>query len=187
MSLWSSNKDFRDDYERRVLQSLDMRQLSQDGRMRNPDEKPRLLVKVPTPSETEVVLKTSVKQPQKEDLILPGQSDASSTKKVQKEKNAINEKEANKKTESAVEKMDMEVREEVSRTEKLQEDSDPKRNEVDEAKLKEMKRDEEMGKAKLGMERKKKLAEKAAAKAEIKARKNAEKKLKEITLLINIF
>lgn len=186
MSLWSSNKDFRDDYERRVLQSLDMRQLSQDGRMRNPDEKPRLLVKVPTPSETEDVLKTSVKQPQKEDLILPGQSDASSTKKVQKEKNAINEKEANKKTESAMEKMDMEVRE-VSRTEKLQEDSDPKRNEVDEAKLKEMKRDEEMGKAKLAMERKKKLAEKAAAKAEIKARKNAEKKLKEITLLINIF
>lgn len=186
MSLWSSNKDFRDDYERRVLQSLDMRQLSQDGRMRNPDEKPRLLVKVPTPSETEDVLKTSVKQPQKEDLILPGQSDASSTKKVQKEKNAKNEKEANKKTESAMEKMDMEVRE-VSRTEKLQEDSDPKRNEVDEAKLKEMKRDEEMGKAKLAMERKKKLAEKAAAKAEIKARKNAEKKLKEITLLINIF
>ncbi|CAA2955133.1 proton pump-interactor 1-like [Olea europaea subsp. europaea] len=186
MSLWSSNKDFRDDYERRVLQSLDMRQLSHDGRMRNPDEKPRLLVKVPTPSETEVVLKTSVKQPQKEDLILPGQSDASSTKKVQKEKNAKNEKEANKKTESAMEKMDMEVRE-VSRTEKLQEDSDPKRNEVDEAKLKEMKRDEEMGKAKLAMERKKKLAEKAAAKAEIKAWKKAEKKLKEITLLINIF
>ncbi|CAI9754979.1 unnamed protein product [Fraxinus pennsylvanica] len=183
MSLWSSNKDFRDDYERRVLQSLDMRQLSRDGRMRNPDEKPLLLVQVPTPFETEVVLKPSVKQPQKEDLIVPAQSDASSTKKIQKEKNAKNEKEANKKTETVMEKMDMEDRE-VSRIEKLQKDSIPKRNEVDEAKLKEMKRDEEMGKAKLAMERKKKLAEKAAAKAEIKARKEAEKKLKEITFCL---
>ncbi|KAL2483537.1 Proton pump-interactor 1 [Forsythia ovata] len=182
MSLWNSNKDFRDDYERRILQSLDMRQLSRDGCMRNPDEKPLLLVEVPTPSETEVVLKTSGKQPPKEDLILPAQSDASSTKKVQKEKNAKNEKESNKKTESPLEKMDMEHREEVSRTEKLQKDSLPKRNEVDEAKLKEMKREEEMGKAKMAMERKKKLAEKAAAKAAIKAQKEAEKKLKEITL-----
>ncbi|KAF5942463.1 hypothetical protein HYC85_020105 [Camellia sinensis] len=31
---------FRDDYERRILASLDNRQLSRDGRMRNPDEKP---------------------------------------------------------------------------------------------------------------------------------------------------
>ncbi|KAL2466814.1 Proton pump-interactor 1 [Abeliophyllum distichum] len=179
MSLWNSNKDFRNDYERRIMQSLDMRQLSRDGCMRNPNEKPLLLVEVP--SETEVVLKTSGKQPPKEDLILPAQSDASSTKKVQKEKNAKNEKESNKKTESTLEKMDMEHREDVSRIEKLQTDSLPRRNEVDEAKLKEMKREEEMGKAKLAMERKKKLAEKAAAKAAIKAQKEAEKKLKEIT------
>ena len=51
---------------------------------------------------------------------------------------------------------------------------------VDQAKLKEMKREEEIAKAKLAMERKKKLAEKAAAKAAIRAQKEAEKKLKEI-------
>lgn len=46
-------------------------------------------------------------------------------------------------------------------------------------KLKEMKREEEIAKAKQAMERKKKLAEKAAAKATIKAQKEADKKLKE--------
>lgn len=47
-------------------------------------------------------------------------------------------------------------------------------------KLKEMKREEEIAKAKAAMERKKKLAEKNAAKAAIKAQKETEKKLKEI-------
>lgn len=39
MSLWSSNKNFRNDYVKRILPSLDARQLSRDGRMKNPDEK----------------------------------------------------------------------------------------------------------------------------------------------------
>ncbi|KAJ0475451.1 putative proton pump-interactor [Helianthus annuus] len=38
MSEWNSSKAFREDYEKRILQSLDMRQLSKDGRMRNPEE-----------------------------------------------------------------------------------------------------------------------------------------------------
>ncbi|KAJ0496262.1 hypothetical protein HanHA89_Chr13g0497681 [Helianthus annuus] len=50
---------------------------------------------------------------------------------------------------------------------------------VDEAKLKEMKREEEIAKAKQALERKKKLAEKAAVKAKKKAEKEAEKKLKD--------
>lgn len=55
--------------------------------------------------------------------------------------------------------------------------------EADDAKLKlrEMRREEEMAKAKKAMERKKKLAERHAAKAAIRAQKEAEKKLKEIT------
>lgn len=48
-------------------------------------------------------------------------------------------------------------------------------------KLKEMRREEEMAKAKKAMEREKKLAEKHAAKAAIRAPKEAEKKFKEIT------
>ncbi|KAG2294715.1 hypothetical protein Bca52824_041384 [Brassica carinata] len=47
---------------------------------------------------------------------------------------------------------------------------------LDEATVKEMRKQEEIAKAKLAMERKKKLAEKAAAKAAIRAQKEAEKK-----------
>ncbi|KAL8520545.1 hypothetical protein ACS0TY_011174 [Phlomoides rotata] len=49
MALWSSNKAFRADYESRILQSLDMRQFSKDGRMRNFDKKPLVQVETPTP------------------------------------------------------------------------------------------------------------------------------------------
>ncbi|WZY78413.1 hypothetical protein YC2023_024797 [Brassica napus] len=47
---------------------------------------------------------------------------------------------------------------------------------LDEATVKEMRKQEEIAKAKLAMEKKKKLAEKAAAKAAIRAQKEAEKK-----------
>ncbi|CAN8288154.1 unnamed protein product [Cochlearia groenlandica] len=52
--------------------------------------------------------------------------------------------------------------------------------EIDEENLKEKKREEQIEKAKLAMERKKKLHEKAAAKAAIRVKKEAEKKLKEL-------
>jgi len=55
----------------------------------------------------------------------------------------------------------------------------PKPIEINVAKLKAMKREEEIAKAKLAMERKRKLAEKAAAKAAARAQKEAEKKIKE--------
>nr|GMC99861.1 proton pump-interactor 1-like [Ipomoea batatas] len=74
---WSSNKWFRDDYEKRILQSLDMRQLSKDGRMRNPYEKP---------------LKAS-----KEDSAPPPQPDASLVSKAQKDKNSKQQKGGKKK------------------------------------------------------------------------------------------
>ncbi|KAL6599282.1 hypothetical protein ACP70R_045776 [Stipagrostis hirtigluma subsp. patula] len=37
MDQWCNSKAFREDYEKRVLSSLHIRQLSRDGRMRNPD------------------------------------------------------------------------------------------------------------------------------------------------------
>ncbi|CAN7069403.1 unnamed protein product [Brassica oleracea var. botrytis] len=52
----------------------------------------------------------------------------------------------------------------------------PENFNLDEATVKEMRKQEEIAKAKLAMERKKKLAEKAAAKAAIRAQKEAEKK-----------
>ncbi|PIN03777.1 hypothetical protein CDL12_23700 [Handroanthus impetiginosus] len=168
MSLWNSNKVFRDDYQSRILQSLDMRQLSKDGRLRNPDEKPLLLVERPVPSEAEVV-KTAEKQPPK---VTPSENGASSEQKVVKEKSGKNHKEGNKKTETLLEKIDQEA----VPTEILQKDSLPKSDKVDETKLKELKRQEELAKRQQAEERKKKLSEKAAAKAAIKAQKEEREK-----------
>ncbi|PIN18341.1 hypothetical protein CDL12_09001 [Handroanthus impetiginosus] len=178
MSLWNSDKAFREDYERRILPSLDMRQLSRDGRLRNPGEKPLVLVESPTMPETEVV-KTTAKQPPKVDAVSPTQDDVSSEQKVQKTKSVKNNKEGNKKKETTLEKVDEVDQEEFVSTKKLQA---TKNDEVDEMKLKEMKREEEIAKRRQAEERKKKLAEKAAAKAAVKAQKEAEKKLKEITV-----
>lgn len=174
MSLWNSNKAFRDDYDRRILSSLDMRQFSKDGRMRNTGEKSLVLPE--TTPETEVV-KPSVKQSPQEDLVSPDQGDTSSEQKVPKTKGAGNQKAGNKKKEITVEESDPADQEEFFSSSKLQKD---KEDVVDEKKLKELKREEEMAKRKQAEERKKKLAEKAAAKAAIKAEKEAEKKLKVI-------
>ncbi|KAA8523909.1 hypothetical protein F0562_010332 [Nyssa sinensis] len=182
MSQWSSSKAFRDDYERRILPSLDIRQLSRDGRMRNPDEKP--LLEPPTPSDTETVAKAVVKRPKEDSVSLP-QHDSSTVQKVQKEANSKLQKEAKNKLKGSgttLDPSDLEDKERVPGLEKLQKDPPSNENEVDAAKLKEMRREEEMAKAKQALERKKKLAEKAATKAAVKAQKEAEKKLKEIII-----
>ncbi|KAF5771725.1 putative proton pump-interactor [Helianthus annuus] len=172
MSEWNSSKAFREDYEKRILQSLDMRQLSKDGRMRNPEEKPLIAQQspAPVPVETEVVAKPKAKQP-KEDPAPPPPPPVAVT---EKEKDSKKSKEGKK---SKNEKLVVveEDEEEVYGLEKK-----PVKTEVvDEAKLKEMKREEEIAKAKQALERKKKLAEKAAVKAKKKAEKEAEKKLKD--------
>ncbi|KAK2639020.1 hypothetical protein Ddye_026815 [Dipteronia dyeriana] len=169
MTLWSSNKAVRDDYQKRILQSLDARQLSKDGRIRNPDERPLVVVEAPVPLEPEIVAKANVKRPKEDSKASPPQQDTLPTQKGQKE---TTKKEKDSK--SAVEQSDISDKE-ISVSGKPA--VEPK---VDQAKLKDMKREEEIAKAKLAMERKKKLAEKAAAKAAIRAQKEAEKKLKEI-------
>ncbi|KAI3703875.1 hypothetical protein L1987_74071 [Smallanthus sonchifolius] len=170
MSEWNSSKAFRGDYEKRILQSLDIRQLSKDGRMRNPEEKPLISQESPSPVpvETEVVAKPKGKQA-KEDPAPPPPPVAS----IEKEKDSKKPKEVKK---SKNEKLVVEEEEEeVYGLEKK-----PVKTEVvDELKLKEMKREEEIAKAKQALERKKKLAEKAAVKAKKKAEKEAEKKLKD--------
>lgn len=162
ISLWSSNKAIRDDYERRILQSLDSRRLSRDGRIRNPDEKP--LVEPPTPFPTETVVKANSKRPKEE----PKPAQKNDSQPTQKTK----EEAANKPTDSVI-SLDIEEEKMISK---------PKKAEISEeaaAKLKEKKRQEEIAKAKMAAERKKKKAEKDAAKAAIRAQKEAEKKLKE--------
>ncbi|KAJ7014701.1 proton pump-interactor 1-like [Populus alba x Populus x berolinensis] len=169
MSLWSHNKAFRDDYEKRILPSLDRRQMSKDGRIRNPDEKPLVILETPILSEPEPVVKAIAKRP-KEDPKPTSQKDALPPQKVQKETTKTELK-------TTSEHSDI-IDKEVSGLENLQKNPSEEK-EVDEAKLKEMKREEEIAKAKQAMERKKKLAEKAAAKAAARAQKDAEKKLKE--------
>nr|GLL31136.1 Proton pump interactor 1 isoform 3 [Ipomoea trifida] len=87
---WSSNKSFRDDYEKRILQSLDMRHLSKDGRMRNPDEEPLVLPGTPNVPALEVVVKTTQKA-SKEDSAPPPQPDAS-LRKLRKTRTASSRK-----------------------------------------------------------------------------------------------
>ncbi|CAL9055921.1 proton pump-interactor 1 [Musa acuminata AAA Group] len=178
MSEWSSNKAFREDYEKRILSSLDSRQLSRDGRMRNPDEKP-IISEAPATRDVEnLPAKVNAKQASsakeaKEDKLVPPQQDVISNKKVQ---------DTNIKKSPEVEsrgKVGDPVGTGDSYTPEKSQKELPKPTENDVAKLKEIKREEEIAKAKLALERKKKQAEKAAAKAVVRAQKEAEKKLKE--------
>jgi len=169
MSLWNSDKSFRDDYEKRLLPSLDMRQLSRDGRMRNPDEKP--LLEVPKPIETGTLAKSSVKQPKGESKPAPQETEPEQTF----------QKETKKKGKDMKSNVENKVLEDADEYEfEMPKETTVKEPPINQEKLKEMKREEEIAKAKQALERKKKLAEKAAAKAAIRAQKEAEKKLKVI-------
>ena len=162
--------------------------LSRDGRMRNPNEKPLVLIEPPVLSEPEVVAKPKSKELKEEPIAAP-QKNNSSVQKVAKEKNNKQQKEENSKvttgTESTLKPSDLEDRDGISGLEKQEKVNPPPK--IDEAKLKEIKREEEIAKAKQASERKKKLAEKAAVKAAIKAQKEAEKKLKEIIISYSFF
>ncbi|XP_008794130.2 proton pump-interactor 1-like isoform X2 [Phoenix dactylifera] len=172
MSQWRSNKDFRDDYEKRILPSLDLRQLSRDGRIRNPDERP-IISEAPSSTGSETMpAKASVKQA-KEGVNPAPLNDTVTSHKLHDAGNTKSTEVASKRKMSGP--MDTEN---ASVTEMSQKESS-KVEEIDTVKLKEMKREEEIAKAKMASERKKRQAEKAAAKAAIRAQKEAEKKLKE--------
>ncbi|KAG1330252.1 Proton pump-interactor BIP103 [Cocos nucifera] len=170
MSQWNCNKDFRDDYKKRILPSLDIRQLSRDGRMRNPDEKP-IISETPSTEPETMPAKASVKQA-KEGANPAPLHDTVTSRKLHNDGNTKSTEGASKRKMSGP--MDTEN---TSATEISQKEPS-KVEEMDTVKLKEMKREEEIGKAQLALERKKRQAEKAAAKAAIRAHKEAEKKLK---------
>ncbi|XP_020872612.1 proton pump-interactor 1 [Arabidopsis lyrata subsp. lyrata] len=168
IALWCSKKNFREAYEKRILQSLDSRQLSRDGRMRNPEEKPLIAPEAPpskaTPSETEAVPKAEAKPQPKEEPVTAPKPDATVAQNTEKAKDAVKVKNVANEDDD----------DEVYGLGKPQKEEKP----VDAATAKEMRKQEEIAKAKQAMERKKKLAEKAAAKAAIRAQKEAEKKEK---------
>ncbi|KAI3441531.1 uncharacterized protein J3R85_002119, partial [Psidium guajava] len=174
-SLWNENKSFRYDYLKRVLPSLDARQLSRDGRIKHPNEKPSAVAEEPlTISRKETMTKPEVKQP-KEDSKPPPKNNVAVAKNNQKA--AVQNVSDSAAT---LELKDLKSKEDAEDfvVVKLEEEA-PKVTEVDEEKLKEMKRREQIEKQKQALERKKKMAEKNAVKAAIKAQKEAEKKLKD--------
>ncbi|KAI9083562.1 hypothetical protein K1719_034504 [Acacia pycnantha] len=169
MSLWSSDKTFRNDYERRILPSLDNRQLSRDGRIMNPDEKP--VMEESKPVETDTMPKIRKSELKEDPESSPKDSLAS-----QKLQNEAKNKERDLKSHLENKELAEVDKLEFEKTEKENVVKEP---EIDPAKLKEMKREEQIAKMKLALERKTKLAKKAAAKAAVRAQKEAEKKLKE--------
>ncbi|MQL87525.1 hypothetical protein Taro_020066 [Colocasia esculenta] len=170
MSQWSGSKAFRDDYEKRILASLDRRQLSGDGRMRNPDEKPIVSVVVKS-TESETVL-SAVSRKVDVDVKPPKVDVAASVQHASSKRAPKDDAKKLSGIETKV-RSSPEDTEAFAFSEKAQKDSATP--DMGPAKLKEMKREEEITKAKLALERKKKLADKAVAKA-AEQEKRAKKK-----------
>jgi len=160
MAEWCSSKSFREDYEKRTLTSLNGRQLTRDGRMRNPDEKPIFI-------ETHQPALPVVQEPVPSKIPLKQAKEAAAPQAVAPKDEPLVKAKVKA---AAVAAADVDEAEPAMEK--------PKPKEVDVAKLKEIKRQEEIEKNKLALERKKKQAEKQAAKAAARAQKEAEKKLK---------
>ncbi|AES92637.1 putative proton pump-interactor [Medicago truncatula] len=169
MSLWKGGKTFRADYEKRIMSLLDMRQLGRDGRVRNPDEKP-LREELKPAAELEALPKAVAKQPKEEPKPSPVET-LPAQKQTKTKSKDLKTKSDNKDLEA--------INDDYEFENPHKEISAAKVPKIDPAKLKQMKREEEIAKAKLAAERKKKLAEKAADKAALKTQKEAEKKLKD--------
>lgn len=172
MSQWKCSEIYREEYEKKNLSSLLNRQLSKDGRMRNPDEKP------PVPDEGADVDSSIGRDNLKKETMHPktprnapgipehNSSDYRPAVGLVKDKNYT-------------QPTNIRQSEIVPATDVSPKSNSATNNEAETRHLKEKKREEEIAKAKLAQERKKRQAEKAQAKAVAKAQKEAEKKIKE--------
>ncbi|KAG8056495.1 hypothetical protein GUJ93_ZPchr0002g23950 [Zizania palustris] len=165
MEEWCNSKTFREDYEKRILSSLNSRLMSRDGRMRNPDEKP-IFIETHAPAAPAEQESLQLKMPAKQAKEAPAPQAEAAPKDEPRPKATVKSAKAS----AALDADD------DSEAESPKEKPKPK--EVNVAKLKEIKRQEEIEKNRLALERKKKLAEKQAAKAAVRAQKDAERKLK---------
>ncbi|XP_010502759.1 PREDICTED: proton pump-interactor 2 [Camelina sativa] len=170
MTHWNGDKAFRDDYVKRISLSLCERQLNRDGRIKDPE--------VQVVRGKQVLSKTMMMGGEK--VYKASREDSSSNSS--QDGNVITDK---RKKETRKEAVDCSNRSSAEESDVIDLEFPvyeiPKKEEedVDEETLKERKREEQLEKARLAMERKRKLQEKAAAKAAIRAQKDAEKKLKE--------
>ncbi|CAH8293737.1 unnamed protein product [Eruca vesicaria subsp. sativa] len=165
MTRWNNDKAYRDDYVQRIAHSLCERQLSQDGRNKDPE------------SEAQAVQEKLVKS-KKEGMAVHKEDSSSNSSQdgdviTDKHKKEVRKKviEFNRSSAEESDVIDLEFT--VYKNPRKEEE------EVDEETLKERKREEQLEKARLAMERKRKVQEKATARAAIRAQKEVEKKLKE--------
>ncbi|KAF8743878.1 hypothetical protein HU200_013521 [Digitaria exilis] len=164
MTQWCESKTFREDYEKRILVSLNSRQLTRDGRMRNPDEKPIFIEsQAPVPAVEPEPIPVKLPAKQAKEASAPQADEA--PKVEARSKGPVK----SLKAKAALDADD------DYEAEPPKEKAKP--TEADVAKLKEIKRQEEIEKNRLALERKKKQAEKQAAKAAARAQ-DAEKKQK---------
>ncbi|XP_010465483.1 PREDICTED: proton pump-interactor 2 [Camelina sativa] len=169
MNQWNNDKAFRDDYVKRISLSLCERQLNRDGRIKDPE--------VQVVRERQVLSKTMMMGGEK--VYKVNREDSSSNSS--QDGNVITDKQKKETRKEAVDcnRSSAEESDVIDLEFPVYEKPKKEEEEVDEETLKERKREEQLEKARLAMERKRKLQEKAAAKAAIRAQKDAEKKLKE--------
>ncbi|KAF3587875.1 hypothetical protein F2Q69_00031546 [Brassica cretica] len=166
MARWNNDKAYREDYVKRISHSLFERQLSRDGRIRDPE------------SEAQAVREKLVKT-RKEGMAVHKMNREDSSSNSSQDGNVITEKQKKEVRKKAMDFNRSSAEEsDVIDLEFPVYENPKKEGEVDEETLKEKKREEQLEKAQLAMERKRKLQEKATAKAAIRAQKEAEKKLK---------
>ncbi|XP_010535085.1 PREDICTED: proton pump-interactor 2 isoform X2 [Tarenaya hassleriana] len=170
MSLWNTDKAFRDDYKERVSASLDERHLNQDGRIKNLEQD--LLVALeslrPLDIRTDGVEKVHEKWGTEDSRSCSSQVGNIATEQTKKEEKMVTD--SNKSGSEESDCMDFDI---------LSYQMPQMEEKMDEETLKEKKREEQLEKARQAMERKRKLQEKTAAKAAIRAQKEAEKKNKD--------
>ncbi|BFG30489.1 hypothetical protein CerSpe_167630 [Prunus speciosa] len=192
MELWNKNDDFRKEYVRCNNRSTLRRLRTSDGRSLGPDEEPPIIPDIVRATKDN--LATVLSTPEQAKRVPPVESekpDDKSAKKVGQPKIEIAKtkkpvkpasSEISPATASGRNEIEDEKVEEPKVTkeeEELARKAEALRKEEAAARLREQRRLEEKAKAKEAQERKKRIAEKAQARAAIRAQKEAEEKEKE--------
>ncbi|CAL9028408.1 unnamed protein product [Prunus brigantina] len=192
MELWNKNDDFRKEYVRCNNRSTLRRLRTSDGRSLGPDEEPPIIPDIVRATKDN--LATVLSTPEQAKRVAPVESekpDDKSAKKVGQPKIEIAKtkkpvkpasSEISPATASGRNEIEDDKVEEPKLTkeeEELARKAEELRKEEAAARLREQRRLEEKAKAKEAQERKKRIAEKAQARAAIRAQKEAEEKEKE--------
>ncbi|XP_068327943.1 proton pump-interactor 1-like [Pyrus communis] len=185
MELWNDNDDFRKEYFRCNNRSTLRRLRTSDGHSLGPDGEPPVIPDIvrATKNNLATVVSTLEQAKQVAPEVSEKPDDISSMKVVQHKNEIAKTKKPVKLTsseiipETAPERSD--IKEERVEVPKITKEEEQLRKEEAEARLREQRRSEEKAKAKEAQERKKRIVEKAQARAAIRAQKEAEEKEKE--------